>query len=75
MAPAVPAARAAPPATAGAPTARSLPPQFPTPAQDPQGAHGRQLPTLQDEYRRLVLEQAVDKVLEDIQREKEAKKK
>jgi hypothetical protein len=51
------------------------PPQFPGPALKPQGEHGHKLATLEDEYRRLLLEEAVDKVLADVKREKEAKKK
>lgn len=43
---------------------------FPSVASDRQGDHGRQLPTLQDEYRRFILEQTVDKALEDLRRQK-----
>jgi hypothetical protein len=53
----------------------SLLPQFPSPAQNPQGEHGHKLSTLQDEYRRLMLEEAVDKVLADVKKEKEAQRK
>jgi hypothetical protein len=51
-----------------------LHPQFPTAASDPQGAHGRQLPTLQDEYQLVKLEQAVDAALNDLARRKADKK-
>jgi hypothetical protein len=44
--------------------------QFPTAASDPQGPHGRQLPTLQDEYQLVKLEQAVDAALNDLARRK-----
>ncbi|KIZ02137.1 hypothetical protein MNEG_5825 [Monoraphidium neglectum] len=37
---------------------------FPTKAGDPQGDFGRQLPTLEQEYRRVRLEQAIDAELE-----------
>ncbi|KAI8468429.1 MAG: hypothetical protein J3K34DRAFT_427351 [Monoraphidium minutum] len=37
---------------------------FPTKAGDPQGDHGRQLPTLEQEYRRVRLERAIDAELE-----------
>lgn len=39
-------------------------PQFPTKAADARGDHGRQLPTLEEEYRRVKLEQAIDAELE-----------
>lgn len=44
--------------------------QFPTAASDPQGPHGQQLPTLQDEYQLVKLEQAVDAALNDLARRK-----
>jgi cell division protein FtsL len=48
--------------------------QFPTKAADAQGDHGRQLPTLEDEWRRLRLEQLVDAELERIAARKERQK-
>lgn len=44
--------------------------QFPTKAADAQGEHGRQLPTLEDEYRRARLEAAIDAELERLARVK-----
>jgi hypothetical protein len=47
--------------------------QFPSEALNPRGDHGQKLATLQEEYQRWVLEQALDKQLEDIRRRKAAK--
>ena len=45
-------------------------PQFPTRAADPQGA-SKHLPTLEDEYKRYRLEEAIDSTLEDLAAKKQ----
>jgi hypothetical protein len=64
---AAPAARPPPTRPPPAPPPRA---QFPTKAADARGDHGRQLPTLEEEYHRVRLEQAIDQELERIARRK-----
>lgn len=45
-------------------------PQFPTKAADARGDIGRRLPTLEEEYRRIALERALDTELERIAKRK-----
>ena len=44
--------------------------QFPSTAGDPKGDIGRQLPSLEEEFRRVKLEQAIDAELERLARRK-----
>jgi hypothetical protein len=46
--------------------------QFPTKAADARGEHGRKLPTLEEEYRRVRLDQAIEDELDRIARRKAA---
>jgi hypothetical protein len=54
------------------PPSPPAPDQFPTKAADARGEHGRKLPTLEDEYRRVRLEQAIDAELDRLARRKDA---
>ena len=56
------------------PTTNNYYSKFPTRAADPQGA-SKHLPTLEDEYKRYRLEEAIDSTLEELSKKKESKSK